>query len=184
MGRVLERGDAGGGRAAGAVRGAGAAGAAGVGAGFAGRGRARCRPGRRGWAGWRAGCGWWPGRLRWCAGSGTGWRSRGWRRPRRRARYVWHGAPGDLAAGWDKARVVLAVVLLAGLPWVARRRGVFGPPGRSIAARLVRAGGAAAVLVLVLDIARMEHFPGQAMYDRNEVSRGRGRGDGRCWARG
>ena len=40
-------------------------------------------------------------------------------------------------------------------------------PGRaSIAARLVRAGGAAAVLVLVLDIARMEHFPGQSMYGR------------------
>ncbi len=43
------------------------------------------------------------------------------------------------------------------------------PAGPSVAARLVRAGGAAAVLVLVLDIARMERFPGQSMYSRNNV---------------
>lgn len=36
-------------------------------------------PGGRGWAGWRAGCGWWPGRPGWRAGSGTGWGSRLWR---------------------------------------------------------------------------------------------------------
>jgi len=78
-------------------------------------------------------------------------------------RYLWSGAHAGRDAGWDKARMVLLVGLLAGLPWVARRRGVFGPVGGSIAARVVRAGGCAAVLALVLDIARFEQFPGQAV---------------------
>ncbi len=73
-------------------------------------------------------------------------------------RYFWSGALAGRDAGWDKVRVVLVLALLAGLPWVARRRGVFGPVGHSVAARAVRAGGGAAVLVLVLDIARLEHF--------------------------
>jgi len=76
------------------------------------------------------------------------------------ARDVWSTALAGRDAGWDKARLVLLLVLLAGLPWVARRRGVFGPVGASIAARAVRAGGCAAVLILVLDLARFEHFPG------------------------
>jgi hypothetical protein len=78
-------------------------------------------------------------------------------------RYLWSGANAGRDAEWDKARVLLLVALLAGLPWVARRRGVFGPVGASIAARVVRAGGCAAVLVLVLDIARLEHFRGPFM---------------------
>ena len=77
-------------------------------------------------------------------------------------RYLWSGAAAGRDAGWDKARMLLLVALLAGLPWVARRRGVFGPVDRSIAARAVRAGGSAALLALVLDIARVEHFPSQA----------------------
>jgi hypothetical protein len=77
-------------------------------------------------------------------------------------RYLWSGAHAGRDAGWDKARMLLLVALLAGLPWVARRRGVFGPVGRSIAARAVRAGGSAALVALVLDIARIEHFPGPA----------------------
>jgi hypothetical protein len=78
-------------------------------------------------------------------------------------RYLWSGAHAGRDAGWDKARVLLLVTLLAGLPWVARRRGVFGPAGRSVAARVVRAGGCAALVALVLDFARIEHFPGPAM---------------------
>jgi hypothetical protein len=74
-------------------------------------------------------------------------------------RYLWSGAHAGRDAGWDKARMVLLVGLLAGLPWVARRRGVFGPVGRSVAARAVRAGGCAAMVALVLDVARVEHFP-------------------------
>ena len=78
-------------------------------------------------------------------------------------RYVWSSAHAGRDSGWDKTRALLLVALLAGLPWVARRRGVFGPAGRSIAARVVRAGGSAALVALVLDIARIEHFPGAAM---------------------
>jgi hypothetical protein len=73
-------------------------------------------------------------------------------------RYVWSGALAGHDAGWDKARVLLLVGLLAGLPWVARRRGVFGPVGTSVAARAVRAGGCAALVALVLDFGRIEHF--------------------------
>jgi hypothetical protein len=71
--------------------------------------------------------------------------------------------PGVAAAGWDKARLVLLVVLLAGLPWVARRRGVFGPVAAGLTAPALRAAGCAAVLVLVLDIGRMTPFPDQAL---------------------
>jgi hypothetical protein len=74
-------------------------------------------------------------------------------------RYLWSAAHVGRDGGWDKARMLLLVALLAGLPWVARRRGVFGPVGRSVAARAVRAVGGAALVVLVLDFARVEHFP-------------------------
>jgi hypothetical protein len=77
-------------------------------------------------------------------------------------RYLWAGAHAGRESEWDKARMVLLVVLLVGLPWVSRRRGVFGPVGRSAAARVVRAGGCAALVALVLDIARIEHFPSPA----------------------
>ena len=80
------------------------------------------------------------------------------------ARYLWSGAHAGRDTGWDRARLLLLVALLAGLPWVARRRGVFGPVGRSFAARMVRAGGCAALVALVLDFARIEHFPEPAMY--------------------
>ena len=78
-------------------------------------------------------------------------------------RYLWDGAHAGRDAGWDKARIVLLVALLAGLPWVARRRQVFGPVGPSIAARAVRAVGSAVIVALVLDFARIEHFPEPAM---------------------
>jgi hypothetical protein len=74
-------------------------------------------------------------------------------------RYLWSAAHAGRDDGWDKARMLLLVALLAGLPWVARRRGVFGPVGPGIAARAVRAGGSAALVALVLDFARVEHFP-------------------------
>jgi hypothetical protein len=78
-------------------------------------------------------------------------------------RYLWDGAHAGRDAGWDKARIVLLVAVLAGLPWVARGRQVFGPVGPSIAVRAVRAGGAAAIIALVLDFARIEHFPEPTM---------------------
>ncbi len=76
--------------------------------------------------------------------------------------YLWDDAHAGRDSSWDKARILLLAALLAGLPWVARRRGVFGPAGSSLAARAVRAGGSAALVLLVLDIARIQHFPGPA----------------------
>jgi hypothetical protein len=93
-------------------------------------------------------------------------------------RYLWSGAHAGRDAGWDKARVLLLVALLAGLPWVARRRGVFGPVGHSVAARAVRAGGCAALVALVLDFARIQHFPGASLSDP-----GSGAAGGWSWVR-
>jgi hypothetical protein len=45
----------------------------------------------------------------------------------------------------DRVRVLVGVGALAVLPWVARRRGWFGPVGSSITARLVRVAGCAAM---------------------------------------
>ncbi len=67
----------------------------------------------------------------------------------------WPGATADPATPVNRARVIVMVAVLAGLPWVARRRGVFGPVGDSIAARVVRVGGCAAVCALVLVVARL-----------------------------
>ncbi|MGO9082883.1 MAG: hypothetical protein ACLQDY_28290 [Streptosporangiaceae bacterium] len=75
-------------------------------------------------------------------------------------RYLWSGAHAARDAWWDKARMLLLIALLAGLPWIARRRGVFGPAGRSVTARAVRVGGSAALVGLMLDLARIEQFRG------------------------
>jgi hypothetical protein len=74
-------------------------------------------------------------------------------------RYIWGSGRG---AGWDTARVVWLAVLAVGLPWVARQRGVFGPVGHGVLARLIRAGGCAAVLAVLLDLTRLQHFPATA----------------------
>jgi len=60
----------------------------------------------------------------------------------------WPGAPADPATLINRVDVIAAVVMLAGLPWLARR--VFGPVGDSWLARIVRVGGYAAVFALVL----------------------------------
>jgi hypothetical protein len=65
---------------------------------------------------------------------------------------TWPGRRGDVEISVDRVRVLVLAAVLAGLPWVARRRGVFGPAGRSAAARLVRVGGCAALCCLVLAI--------------------------------
>ena len=65
---------------------------------------------------------------------------------------AWPGRPGDVEVSVDRVRVLVLAAALAGLPWVARRRGVFGPAGRSAVARLVRVGGCAALCCLVLAI--------------------------------
>src|SRR5260370_28318292 len=60
----------------------------------------------------------------------------------------WPGAPANPATLINRVDVIAAVVMLAGLPWLARRG--FGPAGDSWLARVVRGGGFAAGFSLVV----------------------------------
>lgn len=73
------------------------------------------------------------------------------------AALVWAGWPGSLANPAtliNRVDVTAAVLMLAGLPWLARR--VSGPAGGSWLARIVRAGCYLAVFGLVLVKAEVE----------------------------
>jgi hypothetical protein len=59
----------------------------------------------------------------------------------------WPAAAGTVATAVNRVDVIVVVLLLAGLPWVARR--IFGPAGTSRRARIVRGGGYATVFALV-----------------------------------
>jgi hypothetical protein len=59
----------------------------------------------------------------------------------------WPGAPGNPATVINRVDVIATTALLAGLPWVTRRR--FGPAADGRLARIVRAGGYAAIFALV-----------------------------------
>ena len=61
---------------------------------------------------------------------------------------AWSGPPGDPATGINRADVITITVILAGLPWIIRR--ACGPVASARLPRLVRAGGYAGVLALVL----------------------------------
>jgi hypothetical protein len=117
----------------------------------------------------------WP-RLRWLAGGL--WLAMGEARMMRKAVY-WLGAGVVAAAAtwvvwlsWrtspaadaqtvtDRVRVLAGVAALVVLPWVGRRRGWFGPVGSSLAARLVRVAGCAAVCGLGLVVVRMDSHVG------------------------
>jgi hypothetical protein len=67
---------------------------------------------------------------------------------------AWPGPPGDSATAINRADVITMAVILAGLPWAIRR--VRGPMAASRLARLLRTGGYAAVLALVLVKAAVE----------------------------
>jgi len=67
---------------------------------------------------------------------------------------AWPGPPGDPAVAINRADVVTIAMLLAGLPWAIRR--VRGPAAGSRPARLLRTGGYAALLALVLVKAAVE----------------------------
>jgi hypothetical protein len=70
----------------------------------------------------------------------------------------WPGAAANSATLINRVDVIAAVVILAGLPWLARRG--FGPCRHSWPARMVRVGGYAAVFALVLvkaKVARSEY---------------------------
>ena len=72
----------------------------------------------------------------------------------------WHGIPpGDVENSEDKLRAAVLAAVLVGLPWVARRPGVFGPSGESIAARLVRTGGCATLCALIWVVVQIDRAP-------------------------
>jgi hypothetical protein len=71
---------------------------------------------------------------------------------------AWPGPPGDSAIAVNRADVITMGVILAGLPWVIRR--ARGPVAGSRLARLLRTGGYAAVLALVLVKTAVERVAG------------------------
>ena len=68
--------------------------------------------------------------------------------------------------GEFRSLAIATVVALAALPWVARRRGAFGPASDSSAARVVRVGGCAGICVLVLVLARLAQTLGEDLSGR------------------
>jgi hypothetical protein len=74
--------------------------------------------------------------------------------------YVDPNTTGDV-----RSLAITTVVVLAALPWVARRRGAFGPASYNSAARVVRVGGCAAICVLVLVLARLAQTLGENLAD-------------------
>jgi hypothetical protein len=72
----------------------------------------------------------------------------------------WRGVPhGDVETSVDRLRVAVLVLVLAGLPWVARRRGVFGPAAESVTARLVRTVGCTALCALIWVVVQIDRSP-------------------------
>ena len=67
---------------------------------------------------------------------------------------------GDPEYTTDRVRILVGVSALVVLPWVGRRRGLFGPAGRSLVARLVRVAGAAALCGLGLSLIRLDRHHG------------------------
>ena len=73
----------------------------------------------------------------------------------------WRTSPAaDQQTVIDRVRVLVGVAALVALPWAGRRRGWFGPAGGSIAARLVRVAGCAAVCGLGVALVRMDSHLG------------------------
>ena len=70
--------------------------------------------------------------------------------------YVDPNTTGDF-----RSLAITTVVVLAALPWVAGRRGDFGPASHNSAARVVRVGGCAAICVLVFVLARLAQTLGE-----------------------
>lgn len=79
----------------------------------------------------------------------------------------WQAAlPGDADRLVDRTRVAMLAVVLAALPWAARRRGVFGPGGTSAPMRLLRIGGCAMLCAMVLSVVHLDQTaPGRRAGD-------------------
>jgi hypothetical protein len=74
------------------------------------------------------------------------------------ARSAWSGPPGDSAIVINRVDVISIAVILAVLPWTIRR--AYGPVAGSLLTRLVRTGGYATVLALVLVKTAVERVAG------------------------
>jgi hypothetical protein len=73
----------------------------------------------------------------------------------------WRTTPAaDPESVTDRIRVLVGAAALLGLPWAARQRGLFGPVGSSIAARLVRLAGLAALCVMGVQLVRGDSHGG------------------------
>jgi hypothetical protein len=73
-------------------------------------------------------------------------------------------AATDAEAVTDRFRIVVLLTALVGLPWLARRHGLFGPVGPSVIARFVRVAGCAGLCGLGLIVLRIDaHAKGNIM---------------------
>jgi hypothetical protein len=81
----------------------------------------------------------------------------------------WHSGATAPGTRIERAWLVATVVMLAALPWVARRQGWFGPVADSTAARVVRAGGYALVCALLPVLVGLSRYAG-ARFDRTGYS--------------
>lgn len=73
----------------------------------------------------------------------------------------WRNVPGsDPEVGTDRIRIIVAAAAMLGLPWVVRRRGWFGPVGNSVAARLARLAGCAAICGMGIALVRADRSAG------------------------
>jgi hypothetical protein len=76
----------------------------------------------------------------------------------------WGTVATDAEAVTDRFRIVVLLTALVGLPWLARRRGLFGPVGPSVVARFVRVTGYAALCWVAFIVLRIDaHARGNIM---------------------
>jgi hypothetical protein len=76
----------------------------------------------------------------------------------------WLNVPGsDPETGTDRIRILVGVAALLALPWVVRQRGWFGPVGNSVAARLARLAGCAAICGMGIALVRADRSTGASV---------------------